>query len=270
MQRAAASNPPSPSPSQSQSQLPSTPTSERPSKRQRLSTASVATPVTPIDPGEVRQQQAIDRAAAEAGETKWVLSLQQSPLTTTNTHTPIKVVTAGYGTIDNVSNAHLPVKDSDSEPEHPSSTRPSIHGRRSFGKFNKTLEKQQNPDLSSSEPESDKDEDDSEDDSEDDHDDPLSAMVKQQRKEAADKIRKERKAKEKADKADAERMAKERRMKGIKLNIPNGQGISTGGQNLSLANVACFLCGETGHVKVDCPKRQRRAWEKQPAMEMHH
>ncbi|KAF1343538.1 hypothetical protein BDV97DRAFT_403395 [Delphinella strobiligena] len=273
MQRAAAASPSNPA-------SPATPSSDRPSKRQRLSTGSAASPVTPnpptpVDPDEVRRQQAIDRAAADAGETKWVLSIQhQQPHTV---QTPMRIVTAGYGTIDSAaiaSSLKHAAQDDLSEDEGVQA-RPGIHGRRSFGKFNKTIERQQNPDLSSdSESEDDKDSDQDSDESEDedeDDDDPASQMIKQQRKEAAEKLRKERKAKRKSDQAQLELLAKERRKKEIKLNRKSGDGISSGGISSGgrgqqspagrrgLSEMACHKCGQKGHLIKECPQAQSKS-----------
>lgn len=272
MQRAAAASPSNPA-------SPATPSSDRPSKRQRLSTGSAASPATPnpptpVDPDEARRQQAIDRAAADAGETKWVLSVQHQPHTF---DTPMRIVTAGYGTIDSAATASTikhAAQDDMSEDEG-AQVRPGIYGRRSFGKFNKTIERQQNPDLSSdSESEDDKDSDEDSEDSEDedeDDDDPASQMIKQQRKEAAEKLRKERKAKRKSDQAQLELLAKERRKKEIKLNRKSADGISSGGISSGgrgqqspagrrgLADMACHKCGQKGHLIKDCPQAQSRS-----------
>lgn len=88
-------------------------------------------------------------------------------------------------------------------------------------------------------------------------------MIKQQRKEAAENIRKERRAKKKADQAEFDRLAKERRKKEVNLNrtsggISSGGGSSTfGGGNRGLADMACHKCGEKGHLIKDCPQAQQ-------------
>lgn len=137
MQRAEASKPSTPA-------SPATPSSERPSKRQRLSTGGAASPATPnsgvqeyIAADELKRQQAIDRAGIDAGETKWVLSVQRAQPQTVET--PMRIVTAGYGAID--ANASGTTMDDDmSEDEQVAPVRPGFQGRRSFGKFNKTIE----------------------------------------------------------------------------------------------------------------------------------
>ena len=100
MQRAAAASPTS---------SPATPAGP-PSKRQRISNGN--SPVTPSSDAQVVQElqaveelkrtQALERLAADKGETKWVLST--AGLNTGATHAPMRIVTAGYSIID--SGAH--------------------------------------------------------------------------------------------------------------------------------------------------------------------
>lgn len=145
MQRAAASSP------SNTEKSPATPSSDRPLKRQRLSTGDAASPATPVSndsqavqdlmaADELKRQQAIDRAGADAGETKWVLSVQNSQPRTVET--PLRIVTAGYGAIDSNAAARMADDEDDesSEDEIITVARPGLQGRRSFGKFNKTIE----------------------------------------------------------------------------------------------------------------------------------
>ena len=77
---------------------------------------------------QAKKTAAIDRAAAEAGETKWVLSVQEIP---ESNKRELHVVTAGFEDIDNTMGT----------PEDGTETlRPLVMGRRSFGKFNRALE----------------------------------------------------------------------------------------------------------------------------------
>lgn len=79
-------------------------------------------------------------------------------------------------------------------------------------------------------------------------------MIRQARREAAEKLRAQRKAERKAEKSDALRMAEERRKKSLKLNgTSTPQSISAN----SAKNIECHRCGEKGHYKSDCPKEQR-------------
>lgn len=262
MQRAAASSP---------SASPSTP-SEPPSKRQRLSTGASQTTSTAeaqlvrdaLAAEELKRSQAIARAAADAGESKWVLSYHEDQPAAVQT--PLRIVSAGYSTIDSAKSASQSAGDD----EDREAARPSLPGRRSFGKFNKTIERQQNPDLSSSSSESDKDSDedsdaDEDEEDDDDDDDPTGSktMIHQMRKDAADRIRSERKAKRKADKAESARLAAERRTKEVNLN--RSGGISNGGRSSSNASaMECFQCGERGHRKQDCPKLKARSQRRGP------
>lgn len=135
MQRAAASD----------SSAPSTP-SEPPSKKQRLSNGSYnntpsSTPRSDaqfvheaLAAEEQKRADALDREAADRGETKWYLSFQESPLPAAQT--PLRIVSAGYGTLD----AGSVAKGASSEEDAEESTTPQIKGRRSFGKFNRAVE----------------------------------------------------------------------------------------------------------------------------------
>ena len=123
MQRAAASIPPSTP--QSQSQLDSTP----PSKRQKLSSGNPAVTTTPseseliksaLDADAAKREEAIERLAEEAGETKWVLSTVGGD--TEGGVNGLRVAMAGYSDIDH------------------DAMRPAMQGRKSFGKFNRELE----------------------------------------------------------------------------------------------------------------------------------
>lgn len=321
MQRAAAANP----------EPPSTPSNERASKRQRLSTGDAVASRSPATPAsanatpanqpqteeEKKRQSLLDRKAEQMGETKWVLSVQEQAHEAQ--HSPFRIVTAGYGAIDHgvpAANAtptdyDTPAADDDNNADDDDAPaafalKPSLQGRRSFGKFNKSLEvrmllciplhplhgclplltiycslqKQHNPDLSSSSSESEDahghGDDASNSSASDSDDDSTQARSKQQRKEVADSIRKERKAKKKADQADLDKLARERRKKDLNLNKatrgPGARGgISSGGQGAissggrgarsssSLADMTCNECGQNGHLMRDCPQtRQKR------------
>ena len=133
MQRAAAASPVS---------SPSTP-AEPPSKRQRLSTGN--SPATPsadaqavhdiLATEELKRTQALERLAADKGETKWVLSTAENPSKVAQT--PMRIVTAGYSTIDSGMSARNAMEEDEDEVQE---SRPVMHGRRSFGKFNRTIE----------------------------------------------------------------------------------------------------------------------------------
>ena len=130
MQRAAASSP-----------IPSPQSSDQPSaKRQKFSNApSLATPSVDLQAiqaaltaEEAKRSEAIERQAAEAGETKWVLSFRDGE-GAVNGHAAgnLRVATNGYADIDRAAD----IDKHDDEP-----WRPLMVGRRSFGKFNRALE----------------------------------------------------------------------------------------------------------------------------------
>ncbi|TKA72620.1 hypothetical protein B0A49_02669 [Cryomyces minteri] len=197
---------------------PSTPDG-RPTKRQRMSNGS--TPTTPssdlqamqaaMAAEELKRTAALERAAADAGESKWVLSFQDPEDSIPKN--ALNVISAGFSMLDSPGtyNHHSSAENEEDEQVQ----RPQVIGRRSFGKFNSALEKQQNPDASSSSSDSS-----SASESSDIEDDPTGtkALIRQSRKDAADKAKADRKAKKKADKAEALRMAEKRRSKEVKLN----------------------------------------------------
>ena len=121
MQRAAASPTASP-------QDPETP----PAKRQKISTPSSAPePLSDLQAvkdalkaEEDRRVQALDRLAADAGETKWVLSCVNGGEADRKSSRSLQVLTTGYSEIDdrNFGTGH------------------GQEGRRSFGKFKHKLE----------------------------------------------------------------------------------------------------------------------------------
>ena len=123
MQRAAASIPPSTP--QSQSQPDSTP----PYKRQKLSSGNPSVTTTPseseliksaLDADAAKREEAIERLAEEAGETKWVLSTVGGDIE--GGVNGLRVAMAGYSDIDH------------------DALKPAMQGRKSFGKFNRELE----------------------------------------------------------------------------------------------------------------------------------
>lgn len=123
---------------------PSTP-SEPPSKRQRLSNGShVSTPSsTPrsdvqaveeaLAAEEQRRTEALEREAADRGETKWYFSFKEQQ--TTVQESPLRIVSAGFSMLD----ATRPTVDGFSE-EDVDVDISTAKGRRSFGKFNRSLE----------------------------------------------------------------------------------------------------------------------------------
>jgi hypothetical protein len=124
--------------------LPSTPP-DPPSKRQRLSNGShISTPSsTPrsdaqaveeaLAAEELRRTEALEREAADRGETKWYLSFEEPQPSIQES--PLRIVSAGFSMLD----ATRPAADRSSE-EDVDVDVPTAKGRRSFGKFNRSLE----------------------------------------------------------------------------------------------------------------------------------
>lgn len=126
MQRASASTP----------TTPTTPDGARPSKRLKTD-AEISPDVRAFQEAaaaeEAKKNAFIERAAAEAGETKWVLSVSDDRSKTAGPG--LRIVEAGYGAID--SGALIPESDDVDEEDEQTA---GMAGRRSFGKFNKAVE----------------------------------------------------------------------------------------------------------------------------------
>jgi hypothetical protein len=101
--------------------------SDHHSKRQRLSTGSSRKSLSDYDVAQAamaeedfKRSKALERQAAELGETKWVLSVQEPKLKKNN----LQIVSAGFGEID--------AADTDSEGDEGHTIGSS--GRMTFGK----------------------------------------------------------------------------------------------------------------------------------------
>lgn len=109
---------------------------ERAYKRQRLSTgepsrrenAELQAVQAALAAEEAKRLEVLERQAADAGETKWVLNLPRQDVQPVG----FTVVSAGYGTIDS-HGGH----EQDEEDETSLAQRPSMQGRRSYGDFGK-------------------------------------------------------------------------------------------------------------------------------------
>jgi hypothetical protein len=228
-----------------QSSPDSTPPSSsgRPSKRARLSNGT-ALPITPsahqnaiksaLEAEEQKRLLALEKHAAENGETRWVLEVQEAKLPAARPN----VVSAGFGEIDALDGAYDEQDDSMAE-DHISS-----NGRRTFGNF-----KGIDADASAT----DNDSDDSSDDKDDTDNNPTAQMIREARKKAeVDSY-----AQQRASQADRKRKAFEdppgevdlKRLKSVSGGRPSGGGSA----RASRPQQRCFKCNKPGHRKADCP-----------------
>lgn len=88
-----------------------------------------------VTPEDKKRAEVLERQAAERGESKWYLSFKEPQTQTSATGSPLHVVSAGYSMLDAAGTSN-----ERSMEEGLGSARPSIAGRRSFGKFNKMVE----------------------------------------------------------------------------------------------------------------------------------
>jgi hypothetical protein len=225
MQRAAASSP---------SSAPSTPEGP-PSKRQRLSYGSNGSPATPssdlravqaaLAEEELKRNLAVERQAAEAGETRWVLSVREPERAVP----ALRVVQASFADID-AATAGDDIEEGEYDEDSHAEKR--VAGRMSFGKVSLTYRHEiehavcrsplsksyRGPQVTKKEESDDSDDSESEVSEDDDDDDPTTAMIKQARREATAKARAERKAKKRVELAELQRFASDRRQKAVNLN----------------------------------------------------
>jgi hypothetical protein len=119
------------------------------------------------------------------------------------------------------------------------------------------LQKQQDPTLeesSESDSEDDDEDNDSSEGSSSESEDPTSSLIKDSRREAADRARAEWESKKRAEKAEAEEIARKRRKNDINLN---GLTSLSGRQERPIPpDVKCFNCGGN-HFKKDCREKKR-------------
>ncbi|KAK0122008.1 hypothetical protein ONS95_010273 [Cadophora gregata] len=243
MQRAAHSSSPSAAP----------PSPDEPSpKRRRIDLSSTGTPSkvnvdaladrkaiqAALASEEAKRQSALEKQAAEAGDTRWVLSFEDQQHSAPSPTLALRVIQTGFANLD-TSPSQFRITDDESD-DHT-----SMVGRRSFGRFNKVLEKQQDISMEDSSETDDEDDESKSSGSDSDSHDPTGALIKASRQEAANRARAERKAKKRAAKAEAEELAKKRRKDVVNLN-----GLtSLSGKSAPVP--ACYNCGGP-HYKKDC------------------
>ncbi|RAL59570.1 hypothetical protein DID88_006563 [Monilinia fructigena] len=263
MQRAAASSPTnvSPSPLDEPSPKRQKTAQNTPTKFNVNTLADNRAIQVAIQTEEAKKQAALDRAAAEAGDTRWVLSFEGRKHLNTPTNT-LRVVQTGFANLDLPNPTKVERVGDDDDDDDFTDEKPFMVGRRSFGKFNKVLEKQQNPNLefSSSEEESEEEEESADEDSEDD---PTGAkeLIKASRQEAVKRAKEERKAKKKAEKAELLELSKKRKKKHVSLNGLTCLSGSGGGGNKS--DMKCFICGGN-HMAKECPRKRKHQGDDSP------
>ncbi|CZT06888.1 hypothetical protein WAI453_012851 [Rhynchosporium graminicola] len=191
---------------------------------------------------EAKRQKALEKQATEAGDTRWVLSFEDQQQSAASPALALRIVQTSFANLD-ASPSRPQVMDEDSEEQA------SMVGRRSFGRFNKVLEKQQDPTMEDSSDSDDEEDESGSSESEEDSDDPTSALIKASRQEAADRARTDRKAKKRALKAEADELAKKRRKDVVNLN--GLTSLSGSKQAPTPAAITCYNCGGN-HFKKDC------------------
>jgi hypothetical protein len=137
MQRAANTSP--------SSRTPATP--EEPSPKRRKTDSNASTPTkfnvdaladrsaiqAALADEEAKRQAALERQAAELGDTRWVLSFEDQKSIAASPALALRVVQTGFANLD-ASPVKIQYVDDDLD------EKPVMVGRRSFGKFNRVLE----------------------------------------------------------------------------------------------------------------------------------
>lgn len=240
---------------------PSTP-AEPPTKKMRL--ASGASKATPASPAGLSPSTG-DGSSVDLGKgEQWYLSFKTPQ--TQIAPSPLRIVSAGFSALD-AADEGVKKEEKDEDQESDEEAAPKWAGRKSFGKFNRKLEKQQNPDLSSSSDDEDEEEEDDDRSDGEIPEDPVNKLIAQGEKDAAARIRAERKAKKKSDGAESARMAEQRRKKDLNLNRVANEDSPFGRQRGSplsaMSKVECYQCHGKGHMAKDCPERQQQQQRQQ-------
>lgn len=248
---------------------------------------------------EAKRSQALERQAADAGhETKWVLSTGGSDVamggvvggvgTTGERGRGLWVRRMGYSEIDDAGSEEDADEDGEAFyvrghyglPGNLTSVTTNMMGRRSFGKFNRELEKrfktttsQQSTSSSdeaagvTAEESDESDQQDDEGDSfSDNSNDPVGAndLIRASRKEAAaaaaaGQQQQRAKASPRVDRksrnVDAAKPAASHGTKEVKLNRLSSISGGGGGGGHNKPKGDCYNCGEKGHVKKNCQRK---------------
>ncbi|CAD6505465.1 BgTH12-00956 [Blumeria graminis f. sp. triticale] len=196
---------------------------------------------------EEKKQAALDKLAAAYGDTRWVLNDagQTHPVPIAS----VRFVHTGYASLD--------VLPPENYAADKSGEWPATFGRRSFGRFNKALEKSQNPLFEDSEVESEtKNKDDQQStDSENtnsDDEDPTSQLIRATQREM--KKNTVNKPTKRSSRANSVQSTKKRRKEEVNLNKLTSL---SGRQEITpKSQIECFSCGGP-HRKSECPRRKR-------------
>ncbi|TVY75603.1 hypothetical protein LSUE1_G008011 [Lachnellula suecica] len=197
---------------------------------------------------EAKRQAVLERQAAEAGDTRWVLSFEDQKQVAASSALALRVVQTGYANLDSIAPLQIQAMEEGAE------DKPAMVGRRSYGKFNRGLEKQQDSTKAvkedASESDSEEEDDESSKSGEEDDDDPSEGFYNDSRAaEATDRLRKQRKAQKHKENKALRKQGKERKRKEVdlnKLSSLSGGGHTGGGKG------PCHECGGP-HMKRDCP-----------------
>jgi hypothetical protein len=227
--------------------------------RLSIGTSAPGTPGTPSDheviqaaiaAEEKKRQEALDKASAQSGETKWVLSFKDPQ---DGSRAPeMQVVHAGFATLD--------AEDNDSEEE----ARPV---RMQFGggvkkkavcyshlSDTKAASGTNDWQAHKAQEDSDDSEEDSESSSEYDSDDPTAELIRETKREAAAKAREDRKARKGVETTSTHETP--RRPTVIDEDADLGGLTSLSGGRRLPGGGECYYCGQKGHMKGDCPKKR--------------
>ncbi|KAI9809487.1 MAG: hypothetical protein M1826_003878 [Phylliscum demangeonii] len=275
-------------------------------KRPKLSSASSppAPPPSAADQAihaeiareQTKREAAIERQAARAGETHWVLSVQRhgdgrraavAAGDGGGRRRSLHVVPTSYAGIDGGRYADPGAtleeeeEDQDEEGDAQRHAKGVVRGRMNFGNFNQPKHTFF-PSSSSSEDEDEDedddgkapglDKDDGNDDGDDDDDEPSSAtaLIERARNEAAvllhrqqkDERKRQRKAKAKALEEEEEaavRVQKRRRDSPVKLHLLTSISGTAAASGPGHSDIQCYKCGGKGHKAARCVNNQPRA-----------
>jgi hypothetical protein len=136
MQRAAASSPTSASPTSPDEPSPKrrkTDANSTPSKFNVDALADQRAIQAAMASEEAKREAALERAAVEAGDTRWVLSFEDQKQIQAAPALALRAVQTGFAHLDSATSR---IQYMDEEEED----KPAMVGRRSFGKFNRVLE----------------------------------------------------------------------------------------------------------------------------------